>query len=66
MEERIVELELRFMHQEKSIQELNEVVSRQELVIELLKREISDMKEQSLQMSPGRQGDAEQEKPPHY
>ena len=33
MEERITELELRFMHQEKIINDLNETVCRQELAI---------------------------------
>lgn len=67
MEERINELELRYMHQEKTIQELNQVVSRQELVIELLRREIELIKEQFLLMAPSAAGGAGQENPPpHY
>ena len=66
MKKRIDELELRYMHQEKTLQELNEIVCRQELVIELLRREISAMKEQSLLMAPSAARDAGQEKPPHY
>lgn len=66
MEERIDELEQRYMHQEKTIQELNQIVSRQELVIELLRREINVMKEQTLLMAPPAVRDGEQEKPPHY
>lgn len=67
MEERIDELEQRYMHQEKTIQELNEIVSRQELVIELLRREINEMKEQSLLVAPSMVRDSDQEKPPpHY
>ncbi|MEI6205381.1 MAG: SlyX family protein [Desulfuromonadales bacterium] len=67
MNERINELELRYMHQEKTIQELNVIVSRQELVIELLRREISEMKEQSLLMTPSAVMNGDKEKsPPHY
>ncbi len=65
MEERIDELELRYMHQEKAIQELSEIVSRQELLLEQLRREIIVIKEQSLEL-PTMVRDAEQEKPPHY
>ncbi len=66
-EERINELEQRYMHQEKTIQELNEIVSRQDLVIELLRREISAIKEQTLLMQPSSVRDADQEEPPpHY
>lgn len=66
MQERIDELELRYMHQEKTLQELNEIVSRQELAIDFLKREINALKEQTLLMEPSRMTDADQEKPPHY
>ena len=44
MEERITELELRFMHQEMTINELNETVCRQELAIERLERELGRMR----------------------
>lgn len=66
MEERINELELRYMHQEKIIQELNQVVSHQELAIELLKREIKLIKDHVLLLAPSAVGDAGQESPPHY
>lgn len=67
MEERIDELELRYMHQEKTLQELNEIVCRQELAIESLKREIALLKEQSLIMNPSVTRDPDQEEPPpHY
>ena len=67
LEERITELELRFMHQEHTIQELNETVYRQEQVIVHLEREFSQISEQ-LRMSAassGREPD-EEERPPHY
>jgi SlyX protein len=67
MEERIDELELRYMHQEKTIQELSEIVSRQQLDIESLRREITLIKEHSLLMDPSAVRDADQEvPPPHY
>lgn len=67
MEERIDELELRYMHQEKTIGELNEIVCQQGLSIELLKREIALLKEQSLLMNPSVTRDPDQEEPPpHY
>jgi uncharacterized coiled-coil protein SlyX len=66
MEERIDELELRYMHHERTIQELSEIVSRQQNSIDLLRREITLIKEQSLLMDPSAVRDADQEKPPHY
>ena len=66
MEERINDLELRYMRQEKTIQELNQIVSRQDLIIELMRREIKAMREESLLSAPLMEKDAEQEKPPHY
>jgi SlyX protein len=67
MEERITELELRFMHQEKTIHELNETVCRQELAIARLERELGRMREQVMTMSPSINRSAdEEEPPPHY
>lgn len=67
MEDRIDELELRYMHQEKTLQELNEIVCQQELAIEQLKREVALLKEQSLLMNPSVTRDPDQEEPPpHY
>jgi SlyX protein len=67
MEERITELELRFMHQEQTINELNETVCHQELAIARLERELGRMREQFMTMSPSinRTSD-EEEPPPHY
>ena len=67
MEERITELELRFMHQEKTINELNETVCRQELAIARLELELGRMREQFLTMSPSINRTVEEEEPPpHY
>lgn len=67
MEQRINELEMHYMQQEVVIQELNEIVCRQELAIESLKRDFVSLKEQVLTMSPSASGDSSQEEPPpHY
>lgn len=67
MEDRINELEQRYMYQEKTVQELNDIVCRQDLAIEQLKREIIALKEQSLMMNPSVTRDPDQEEPPpHY
>ncbi|HIJ96890.1 MAG TPA: SlyX family protein [Desulfuromonadales bacterium] len=67
MEERINELELRFMQQERTIQELDEIVCRQEQVLEYLQREFNVLKQQFLLMSPSVSRDPDQEEPPpHY
>ena len=67
MEERINELELLYMQQENIVQELNEIVCRQELTIEALKRDFAVLKEQFLVMSPSVSRDSDQEvPPPHY
>lgn len=67
MEERIDDLELKYMHQEKTLQELNEIVCRQELLIDQLRHEVALLKEQSLMMNPSASRDPDQEEPPpHY
>ncbi|MDD2310024.1 MAG: SlyX family protein [Desulfuromonadaceae bacterium] len=67
MEERINELEMHYMQQEVTIQELNEIVCRQELILEQLRRDFATLKEQLLAMSPSVSRDPDQEEPPpHY
>lgn len=67
MEERINELELRYMQQEHTIQELNDIVCHQELALEQLRRDLATLKEQFLVMSPSVSRDTNQEEPPpHY
>jgi len=67
MEERITELELRFMHQEHIIQELNETVYRQEQIIARLEQGFSLISEQMRTLEPSTTRDPdEEERPPHY
>lgn len=67
MEERINELEMRFMQQEHTIQELNETVCRQEQVIVRIERELALFREQLRAISPSAICDLDDEAPPpHY
>jgi SlyX protein len=67
MEERINELEMRYMQQERTIGELNDIICRQVRVLERLQRDFAALKEQFLVMSPSVSRDADQElPPPHY
>ena len=67
MEQRINELEMHYMQQEHTIQELNEIVCRQELLLEQLQKDFAQLKEQFMLMSPSVSRDPDQEEPPpHY
>ena len=67
MDRRITDLEIRFMHQERTIQELNDIVCRQELAIERLERDMKQLQEQMKQLVPSLTRTAEEEEaPPHY
>ncbi len=67
MEERLTDLESRYMHQERTIQELLETVYRQQQELDRLQREVEELREQlqialpSLVKRP-----EEEEPPPHY
>jgi SlyX protein len=67
MDRKITDLEIRFMHQERTIQELNDIVCRQELAIERLERDMKQLQEQMKQLVPSLTRTAEEEEaPPHY
>lgn len=67
MNERLTDLEIRFMHQERTIQELNEIVCRQELSIERLERDLRAMQEQVKEALPSlNRTEDEEDPPPHY
>ncbi len=67
METRLTELESRYMHQERTIQELNEAVYRQEQIIDRLEREVRELREQLTFILPAlTRSTAEEEPPPHY
>jgi SlyX protein len=67
METRLTDLESRYMHQERTIQELNEAVYRQEQIIDRLEREVRELREQLTVMLPSlNRSSADEEPPPHY
>jgi SlyX protein len=66
-EERIINLEIKFSHQEVFIMQLNEVVTHQGKIIERLEKEILDLKRNAnigTSVEGGRT--LTDEKPPHY
>jgi SlyX protein len=67
MEERLTELELRSMHQERAIQELFDTVFAQRLAIDRLEREMEQAREQMNLVLPSLVEQSEDEEPPpHY
>jgi SlyX protein len=61
VEQRIQELEIRYMHQQRMLEDLSEVVIEQGRAIERLAAELSELRSE-------RPGDAttQDEAPPHY
>lgn len=67
MNERLTELEVRVAFQEKTIQDLNEVVTDQQRRIDRLTRELEAMKSRLSALAPAMVIPQEEEKPPpHY
>ncbi len=62
MDARLVELEIRYTHLERQLQELSDVVFAQQRVIDTLTRELAELR--SRVEDPGATPRAE--KPPHY
>ena len=65
-ENRIVALEEKFSHQDHLLDQLNKIVSNQQLVIDQLKKDVLDLK--ISQSSSGNQGTRtlKDDVPPHY
>ena len=66
MEERIVELELRFTEQQQMLQQLSEVVYAQSQSLERLEHELAAMGQKLAAMEPGLVDIAIPERPPHF
>ena len=67
MNERLTELEVRMAFQEKTIQDLNEVVTRQQRQIDRLMQELEAVKSRLAALAPSMVIPQEEEKPPpHY
>lgn len=62
IEKRLIDLEVRYTHQEELLMQLNEVVGKQGQVIDKLKTELKDIKLNSSHS----QETMGSEKPPHY
>ena len=67
MKERLTELEVRVAFQEKTLQDLNEVVTRQQREIDRLATELEAVKSRLAGLAPSMVIPQEEEKPPpHY
>jgi uncharacterized coiled-coil protein SlyX len=67
MDDRLTDLEIGQMHLERTVSELNEVICRQQLVIDRLEEELQALKEQFLSVAPSLLKEPEEEEPPpHY
>jgi SlyX protein len=67
MQDRVAELEVRVAFQDKTIQELNEVVTRQQREIDRLVRELETLKVQVRALAPSPVVSRDEEMPPpHY
>lgn len=67
MDERIAELEVRVSFQDKTIQELNEVVTRQQFQIYQMTKDLAHLKAQLTVLTPSLVVPQDEETPPpHY
>jgi SlyX protein len=67
VKERITDIEIQLMHHENTIQQLNEVVTRQQLEIENLQADFKQMMQHLQKIYPSAVRDVlEEEPPPHY
>ncbi len=67
MKQRITDIEIQLMHQENTIQQLNEVIAVQQQAIEKLQSDVKRIVEHLRSMAPSLVRDAgEEEPPPHY
>lgn len=67
MEQRLTDIETHFMHLDRSVQELNDVVYRQQQTIDRLEKELREMREQFLVVAPSLvRAPEDEEPPPHY
>ena len=67
MQDRLAELETRLAFQEQTLQDLNDVVTRQQAEIERLARDYETLKVQLLELAPSLVASRDEETPPpHY
>jgi SlyX protein len=65
LETRIDELEMRVTHQDKTIADLNDVITAQWKQLEVMERQLRRFAEE-LEALEGMEGPAANQKPPHY
>lgn len=65
MDERIVELEVRYMQQQEQLQQLSEVLYAQQRALDALVAQVARL-QQKLQAEPGLVDAAVNDRPPHY
>jgi SlyX protein len=65
LEQRIEDLEVRMAHQDKTIAELNDVITSQWKKLEMIERQLRRLGEE-LEAMDGGEGPAANQKPPHY
>ena len=66
MEERIVELELKFTEQQRVLQEVSDVVYAQSQSLERLEHELAALGQKLAAMEPGLVDTTVVERPPHF
>ena len=68
MDDRIMELETKFSFQEDTLREMNEVLIRQQRELDRQQEQLSRLQSQLAELlaTQGDQGQAGNEKPPHY
>jgi SlyX protein len=62
MESDIIELQIKFTHQEELLSQLNQIVNKQQVAIDELVKELTRLKITTLNSQP----EINNEKPPHY
>ena len=67
MQDRLIEIEIKLAHVEQTVNELNDVIVKQQAYIDSLQRDVERLKER-LQTDGGVEDSAnpQDEKPPHY
>lgn len=66
MDERLIELELRYTHLQHLVDQLNDVIVSQQRELDLLARELRELRGAVAGASRDGSGGADHERPPHY